>query len=200
MKIDVSRKLPEHLETLVLLQEEGSEVKSADVLSEELVSTINNFCTLEEFSFKEGAIKSFTRMVQKKKQLIVLCGVGNHKKKETQKLRNHIANSVREATRCKARQVYLMFAFDTGIPEAQLGHLLAESALLTAYKFNKYLSSDKTHEIEILHLIYAAKTNRHLNRGILEGRIFADAVILARDLVNEPANVINPEALAEHAK
>ncbi|MDD3103724.1 MAG: M17 family peptidase N-terminal domain-containing protein, partial [Candidatus Cloacimonetes bacterium] len=200
MKIDVCRKLPEHIETLVLLQEEDSKFKGTEVLGEELIGAIEDFCKAEDFSFKEGAIKSFTRMVRKKKQVIVLCGVGEHKKKETNKLRNHIANSLREATRNKARQAYLMFAFDTGIPEVQLGHLLSESALLSAYKFNKYLSSDTTHEIENLHLIYSAKTNRHLNRGILEGRIYADAVILARNLVNEPANVLSPEALAEHAK
>lgn len=200
MKIDVCRKLPEHIETLVLLQEENSKLKGADVLGEELVEAIADFCKAEEFTYKEGNIKSFTRMINKKKQLIVLCGVGEHKKKETCKLRHHIANSLREATRNKARQAYLIFGFDTGIPEAQLGHLLSESALLSAYKFNKYLSSDTAHEIENLHLIYSAKTNRHLNRGILEGRIYADAVNLARDLVNEPANVLGPDVLAEHAK
>ena len=114
MKIDVSRKLPEHLETLVLLQEENAEIKSTEVLSEELAETINDFCALEEFSFKDGAIKSFTRLVHKKRQLIILCGVGEHKKKESYKLRNHIANSLREAARCKARTVFLMFDFDTG--------------------------------------------------------------------------------------
>ena len=200
MKIDVSRKLPDHIETLILLQEEDTEIKGAEILGSELVEAIESFRNLEEFTFKEGAIKSFTRMINKKKQIVIICGVGDFKKKDSHTLRNHLANCFREATRKKARQVFVMLGFETGIPEVQLGHLLSESALLSAYKFDKYLNSDPVHEIENVHLIFFAKTNRHLNRGIVEGRLYADAVILARDLVNEPANVLTPEALAEHAK
>ncbi|MDI3504192.1 MAG: leucyl aminopeptidase [Candidatus Cloacimonadota bacterium] len=200
MKIDVCRKLPEHIETLVYLQFEDEAIQVPEVLGEDLISAIENYCTLEEYTFNKGSIKSFTRMIRKKKQLIILCGAGKKAELDSYSLRNLLADCWREATRNKARQLYLMFGFVTKMPEPVLGHLLSESALLSAYKFNKYLSSDKTHELECIHLIYFAKTNRHLNRGILEGRIFAEATNLARDLVNEPANVINPESLADYAR
>jgi leucyl aminopeptidase len=200
MKVDVSRKVPEHIESLVYLQNEDSEIKGADILGEEVITAIDNFAKLEDYNFSHGSIKSFTRMVRKKKQVIILCGVKKEAKMDTHALRNLLADCWREAARNKARQVYLMFGFDTGVPEPLLGHLLCESALLSSYKFNKYLSSDHVHELESIHLIYFAKTNRHLNRGILEGRIYAEATNLARDLVNEPANVINPESLAEYAR
>lgn len=41
-----------------------------------------------------------------------------------------------------------------------------------------------------------SKNTRHLNRGIVEGRIYAETTNFARNLVNEPANVITPENLA----
>jgi leucyl aminopeptidase len=200
MKIDVSRKLPEHIESLVYIHREDEEIKDPDVLGEELLETIESFCKQENFTFSLGAISSFTRMVNKKKQVIILCGAGRKEQVDSHSLRNNLGNCWREATRQKVRQTYLAFGFETQIPDAELGHLISESALLSTYRFDKYRSKVSSHEIQSIHLIYFAKTNRHLNRGILEGRIYAESTILARNLVNEPANVMNPEALADHAK
>jgi len=200
MKIDVSRKLPENIECLVYLHQEDAEIKGPEILGEELLQAIESFCKLENFNFSLGAITSFTRMINKKKQVIILCGVGKKEQFDSIILRNNLGNCWREATQHKVRQAYLALGFEAKIPEAELGHILSESALLSTYRFDKYRSNSISHEIQSIHLIYFAKTNRHLNRGILEGRIYAESTILARNLVNEPANVMNPETLAEHAK
>ncbi len=200
MKIDVSRKIPEHLESLVLIHQEETEINGLEILGEELLGTIDEYCKQEEFTFKMGELKSFTRVVNKHKQVVILCGAGKPEETDQYNLRNNLAKCWREAKRNKVNQSWLAFGFNPGIPEAQLGHLVSESALLSDYKFDKYLSKPDNHEMQSIHLIYFAKTNRHLNRGILEGRIYAEATILARDLVNEPANVMNPQALADRAK
>jgi leucyl aminopeptidase len=49
-------------------------------------------------------------------------------------------------------------------------------------------------------LVQDSKNTRNLNKGILEGRILADTTNLARDLVNEPANTMYPDTLADAAK
>jgi len=200
MKIDVSRKIPEHIETLVFMNQEEAEIKGPEILGEELLQTIESYSKLENYSFAPGSIISFTRMINKKKQVIILCGMAKEEETDPSRLRHYLANCWREASKHKSRQVYLALGFELSIPEAHLGHLLSESALLSAYNFDKYRQSPEAHEIQSIHLIYFAKTNRHLNRGILEGRIYAEATILARNLVNEPANVMNPETLADHAK
>lgn len=200
MKIDVTRKVPEHPETLILVLDEVSKVNEIEILDEELLDTIEHFVKAESFLFDFAKIRSFTRMAGKKPQNIILAGAGDRDKLDSQRLRKVLAGCLREAIRMKALQVYLNIGFETAIPEVELGHTVAEATLLTSYKFNRYQSQSNGHELESLHLIYKAKTNRHLNRGILEGRIYAEATNLARDLVNEPPNVINPETLADHAK
>ena len=39
-----------------------------------------------------------------------------------------------------------------------------------------------------------------LNEGIDRGRLLAESVLIARSLVNEPANVVNPVKMAERAQ
>ena len=45
-----------------------------------------------------------------------------------------------------------------------------------------------------------AETLAEMNRGLDRGAIIAEAVALARDLANEPANRMTPTILAERAK
>lgn len=200
MKIDVTRKLPEHVDTLILIHEEGAKLDKLDFVDDELKSTLESFTKAEAFTFAHGKITSITRMQGKKRQVIILCGVGKKDKMTAFKLRNLFANCWRQAMRLKSTQVFVLMGFDPIINDVILGHVLAESALLSAYKFGKYLSSDEVHQIECIHLLLSTKNTRHINRGILEGRIYAEATNLARDLVNEPANIMNPETLSEHAK
>lgn len=200
MKIDVSRKVPDHLETFLLILDEETKIEDVGILDAGTVDAIEHFVKADEFLFGFAKIRSFTRMVGKKPQNIILAGAGDKDKLDAVSIRKVLAACWREAMRLKTHQLYLHIGFQISIAEAALGHIVAESAILTSYRFNRYLSHDNFHEIDSIHLIFNAKTNRYLNRGILEGRIYAEATNLARDLVNEPPNVINPETLAEHAK
>ncbi|MDD4232312.1 MAG: leucyl aminopeptidase [Candidatus Cloacimonetes bacterium] len=200
MKIDVSRKIPEHIETLVIINEEDAKISEMELLDEKTRESIELFSETEEYNYELAKVKSFSQMVGKKPQNILLAGAGDTDKLGLDGLRKVFAASWREAMRLKAKHVHVIFGFELKVSEVNLGHILAETAILTSYKFNKYISLDKNHDIESIHLIYFTKTNRHINRGILEGRIYAEATNMARDLVNEPPNVMNPENLADHAK
>ncbi|MDD2683707.1 MAG: M17 family peptidase N-terminal domain-containing protein, partial [Candidatus Cloacimonetes bacterium] len=200
MKIDVTRKLPEHVETLVFIHEEDASLEGLEFVDEELKAELESYIKAENFSFSYGKMSSFTRMLSKKRQVIILCGVGKNADLNSSRLRSIFANCWRKANSLKSHQVYVLMSFEPVINDVILGHVLAESALLSAYKFNKYISSDEVHEIESIHLLLSTKNTRHINRGILEGRIYAEATNLARDMVNEPANIMNPESLADHAK
>ena len=117
------------------------------------------------------------------------------------KIRDLFANCWRHAFSKKAKQIYVLMGFEPGINDVILGHVLAESALLSEYKFDKYQKQDNQEPLsECIHLLLSTKNTRHINRGILEGRIFAEATNLARNLVNEPPNLMTPDILAEQAK
>jgi leucyl aminopeptidase len=88
------------------------------------------------------------------------------------------------------------------IGAAELAARLALGARLAAYRFHRYRTrprpDDPAAKLELLAIVTpAAAEARALWRGL--GPVAA-GVELARDLANEPANVINPESFVERAR
>lgn len=200
MKIDLLRKLPDQLDTVIVMHGDKGEVKNIENLPRHIVDAINVLEKQDDFKFESGVVKSFPLVHEGHRSNVVLCGVGNVGELNPDRLRTAFAASFRAAIKLNARNVFLFPGISNPVGEVNFGHILAETALLTEYRFNKYLSTDKQHAIESVHLVLHLHNTRHINRGIMEGRIFAEATNLARSLVNEPGNVINPESLAEAAK
>lgn len=200
MKIDLMRKPVEYMETVIIMMGENGDVDALEHIPKYLRDAVAATVKEDEFKYEFAAVKSFSVMHAKKRSKVVLCGVGNPDEFNISKFRETLAVSVRAALNADAREAWLFLGFESSLSEVNLGHTLAETALLVAYKFDKYLENKKSHKLEAIHLAMQPKSTRNLNRGILEGRIYADATNLARDLVNEPANVIYPETLAEFAQ
>jgi len=193
--------LPEHLDTLILMQEENGKVEAIEYLPPQIVPQLEVFVKSEDYNFAYKSVKAFTQIVAGHRQNVILLGAGAKENLTPDKLRTLFALALRQAGKMKAKQLYLFPGFIGPVNDVAFGHVLAETALLTSYRFDKYHSKDTNGtEIESLHYILNTKNTRHLNRGILEGRIYAEATNLARDMVNEPANVLTPETLAETAK
>ncbi|MGQ9691917.1 MAG: leucyl aminopeptidase [Thermaceae bacterium] len=74
--------------------------------------------------------------------------------------------------------------------EEEAGYCLAEGLLLGGYRFLKY----KKEEEKPLRIHLKAPKS-----ALQRARIVAEAVNYARDLVNEPPNILTPQALAERA-
>lgn len=201
MKIDVVRKLPEAIDTLVLcLNEEVSTEVFEEWIPTPMLSAINRFIENEEIEFKPDNIHVFHYMSKTCISKVILVGMNTAENLTPDKIRKNLANIIRQAIKLKSKQIFLIPGFDFDLTDALLGQVLAESSQLTIYKFNKY-HSEARHEVpEAIHLVQEARNTRNINKGILEGRILAEATRLARDLVNEPANAIYPDTLAEAAK
>ncbi len=98
-----------------------------------------------------------------------------------------------------------------GLDPADCAEAIAEGSLLGLYRFDRYKSSsdsngsgdsDSTNgsleTLEILEL--EASKIADLESGVSRGRAYADAACMARDLVNEPPNVLTPSELASRAQ
>ena len=91
-----------------------------------------------------------------------------------------------------------------GIEPSTSGQAMAEGTLLGLYTFRRYRSKqedDPEHEVEELQIVErdSAKTAL-IKQGVDRGRVLAEATIFARDMSNEPANVMNPTEMAERAR
>ncbi len=200
MKIDLLKKIPEHMDTIILLLGEDFDLDAIEYLPSHVAELAKAWIENSSFKAEFAAVQSTSAVHKGRKYNLVICGAGDVAALTIDKMRRLFAAAVRASLKLKAETLYLFQAFPITIGDVAYGHVLAESSLLTEYKFTKYLSSEDKHEIDALHLVMNLKNTRYFNRGVLEGRIFAESTNFARDLVNEPANVIFPESLAEATK
>ena len=70
---------------------------------------------------------------------------------------------------------------------------------LASYKFDKYKENKATYNPDVTILDAPKEKVEKMKEKIAEASNVADGIILARDLVNEPANILYPETLAKHA-
>jgi leucyl aminopeptidase len=88
-----------------------------------------------------------------------------------------------------------------GLPPHDAAMALTEGALLGTYTFDALKSSQEDGKrLERLDIVEAqAASIPAVERGVHLGRVLAEATALARDLVNEPANILTPTRLAQVA-
>lgn len=201
MKIDIVRKLPELIDTLVLCNgEEDSFDLFEDWLSNPMMDAVKKFCDAEKMTFQANELHHFHYLHKGHFTKIILVGMNKPEMLTPDKIRKILADIIRYAIKLKSQHIYMISGIDLPLTDAQQGQILAETSLLTIYKFNKYKSESEYKVPDSLHYLQDSKNTRNLNKGILEGRILADVQNMARDMVNEPANIMYPDTLAEAAK
>jgi len=88
-----------------------------------------------------------------------------------------------------------------GIDPADSARAIAEGACLGAYRFTKYKTQGLENGDQSLTIIDNAPNKiAPLTQGMRVGQVLAESTNIARDLGNEPANVLSPTELALRAK
>jgi leucyl aminopeptidase len=131
---------------------------------------------------------------------VLLVGVGRDPGPE--RLRRYGAVATRRAQDLRATRVAL--ATSAGTPDGQAPEealrAVAEGARLGTYRFNRYRKPDAESEIDTVDVIARRGGREALTRALRTAEIATSATCRARDLVNEPSNVLTPTALAETAR
>ena len=136
---------------------------------------------------------------------VLVVGLGSKDKFDAQVVRRVSAEVVRFLRR-KGISNAATIAHGAGIgdldPESS-GQAIAEGAHLGLYKFGTYLTknAESTTEFEKLTVVELDKTRaKAIDSGVKLGSTAALASIVARDMVNEPANHMTPSRMAEAAQ
>ncbi len=114
----------------------------------------------------------------------------------TEKIKIFTAQGVRYAAKTGKKKVVLALNHPQSI---ELVEKAVEGALVGSYSFDKYKLEPQDLYTD-LNLILWVKQGEIAQQHLHQGRVVAEAVNRARDLINEPADVITPEALALQAK
>lgn len=181
----------------------GSKKKNArsplDGFDRALGGALGRLLKKEEFKGKKDQQVSLSIMGRgvKADRLIVM-GLGDLAKLGPGDIRTVAAKAARTANSDKAKRLVV------GIPAGLEGRLreIVEGLELGAYRFTKYMTGDRKPKAEIgqVTLCLLGDIPADAKERIELGQTVANGVNLARDLSNEPPNILYPDALAAAAQ
>ncbi len=132
---------------------------------------------------------------------VVLVGLGPRGDYSPEVLRQAAARGAKGALHVSAKRALMRLPHRAN-PAAEV-RAAAEGALLGVYRFDKYKSRPKDQpqrRLDTLGLLVAGAPNAALKRELALAEAMAEAVVFARNLVNEPASEMTPSRLAAEAR
>lgn len=160
----------------------------------------------KRFSGKKGEILSSFNPGYNEALEIILVGLGSRDKFTLPLLRETIGKMAQRSLANNAQEVRLFLESFVGgkIRLEEATPAITETALLATYKFDKFQKSQDNGQSKkplSLEILVARKGGlKNLEKIVRASEITASGTLAARDLINQPGNVINPVKLAEEAR
>ena len=152
----------------------------------------------DEFKGKKDQQISLSTLGRVKADRLIVVGLGDLAKLGAGEIRTFAAKAARAANADKAKRLVL------GIPEGLGDRLkeIVEGLELGAYRFTKYMTGDRKPKAELgqVTICIVGNAPKDAKERVELGQIVGAGVNLARDLSNEPPNVLYPETFGEAAK
>jgi len=178
------------------LGEQGSK------LNKKLGSAITRAMEASHFTGAKGTTLTILAPSQTHLTRLVLVGIGETAKADASAFA-HVGGAAVAALTGKDASAVLLIDQHKGVALAA-GEAAAQAALgarLRSYRFDKYYTKLKPEQKPALKtLAVASKAMAAAKTRYAPLDKIADGVFLTRDLVTEPANIIYPETLAQHAR
>ncbi len=133
----------------------------------------------------------------------VVAGLGKSDKFSLDKVRSISAGVARylRRARCETAATITHGAGIAGLDPEACAQAIAEGTLLGIYQFKRHKKADED-AVELKELVLVEQDESRLEalrRGVERGVALAEAANFARDLANEPSNVLTPTELAARA-
>jgi leucyl aminopeptidase len=154
-----------------------------------------------EFQGNLGELLTIHPMGRLAAQRVVVVGTGAQAKIDAQAIRRASAIATRHVQNTGAKQVVLAQDWQiAGIDEGLTAQAQIEGALLGAYRFRKYQKSGNNQKNITQLLLLASEAKKDVyEQALHKGQVLVEATNFARDLINEPPNVLTPTELARRA-
>lgn len=136
----------------------------------------------------------------------IVFGLGQEKNYKRRCFRKAVGQIIQTARGRRAKKIRILLDGFLGpaVKQADAVRLFTETSLLAAYDFDKYKTKKQDaaaeRKLEAIEIVIQREGDAAgLEDRVSEARVIAEGMIAARNLINEPANVMNPEKLAESA-
>lgn len=129
----------------------------------------------------------------------IFVGLGKFDELERKDLINAVAKGIKQAEKLNIDNLGIYFIKANGLCTGGVTKSIVEGVKLASYKFDKYKKNKVSYNPDVTILDAPKEKVEKMKEKISEVSNVVDGIILARDLVNEPANILYPETLAERA-
>ncbi len=169
-------------------------------LDKKLGGLLSAVLKTERFEGKAGQMSHFHGEGRIAAGRVLVVGLGPRKPGDAEAVRRGAAAAMRRARDLGAASAAVFMAGD-GLTPSRRAQAIVEGAILGTYRFDRYLKEKSEKVIQSVAVVESERRNHAAAReGLRLGEIWAGATCLARDLVNEPANVMTPTYLAGRAE
>ncbi len=173
-------------------------------LDKALGGAVSRLINQGEIRGKPGEVTAIHSLGRIPAARVVIVGLGKREEFTLDKVRGAVAEGCRFLQKKKVEDVGVaaLGAERLNITPESSAQAATEGALLGTYSFRRHITEkeDEPGRINKLSLMSADKTGMALlKRGVKRGRALAEAAVLARDMVNEPANYMTPSSMADVA-
>ncbi len=159
----------------------------------------------EKFSGKARTILEVPTFGKIPARIVLVAGLGKAEEFTLEGVRQAAGTAIKHAKSLKAETVVTLLhgAGIAGLPVQGCAQAVAEGSLLGDYAFEKYKTPPEEGAAAIKRLLIVERDAEKLapvKEGTRAGRIIAEAVNMARDLINEPPDLVTPEFLGQSAQ
>ena len=168
-------------------------------LDRKMGGTLTRLLKKEKFEGKTGQSKRINTNGRLPAENILLVGMGEPKKFESEILRKAAGSALRLAKQVRASRVVMVLPGGVAPDGEEQARAVVEGGMLATYHFGRYKKEKDPHQVKQVLLSFPDK-KEGAKRGIREGALLAEGVKLARDLINTPAADMTPMDLARVAR
>lgn len=197
IKVTINKKTCKEVDTIIFPFFEGE----LSIPNEEVNNTLKRLEERDQFKGAFGTTFNSTRTKDGNVQDIVFLGLGKEDGLTVDKVRKAFGKVIKNLEALKSSEVFV------GLPSLEKFEMsgfvkgATEGLILGAYKFDKYSTEEKEAKDLIIDL-GGHRCNVELGQFeavVEEAVMLSEGTIIARDLVNEPANIMIPSLLADEA-
>lgn len=166
---------------------------------EKLLDVRNIAYYSEDFKGKEYCVRTININLKK----IILAGIGSRNNVSLEKIRRVIAKAVKSANLNSIENISVELYNNPELMISDIVQAETESIVLGLYNFNKYFTNKNEKDYKLKYVYFFSKckldnkTKSVINKNIKTAQITAEATNFARDLANEPSNILNPIEFAK---
>ena len=131
-------------------------------------------------------------------RLVVALGLGPEADLTVAAYRTAAAGLARAASRCPHVAIDVLDTVPERLARRDVAQAVAEGILLGAYRYTALKSDPERSHLESLAVVGTGGAK--VRAGLARGQVVAEAVCLARDLVNQPGGSLTPTAFATRAE